>query len=71
MSGVQRSHEEAFDNYEPRFSNLGPFVVESTGNPYLGGHYKVWRIEDGKRTEMLFEGNACDLSGLIVEMESK
>ena len=46
---------------EPRWSNLGPFVVESTGNPYLGGHHKVWRVKDGQRTDIVFEGNSREL----------
>ncbi len=45
---------------EPRWWNLGPFIVETTGNPFLA-HYKVYRVADGKRGEMLFEGNGAEL----------
>lgn len=46
---------------EPRWWNLGPFVVESTGNPYLEGHHKVWRVKGGERTDMVFEGSGREL----------
>jgi hypothetical protein len=47
------------DQDEKRYSLVGPFMVEASGNPYLA-HYRCWLASDPDK-KVCFEGTSREL----------